>query len=149
MTITRRRADKCHQPHFFILGLDIFNIEVAFAINMAGSEIKRRSRRLRGVKKPLLEFFDYTADYWDNHHAEPGQGGYSGICSVTPSGATIICCDFKPGYFCAGMSTLVHEIVHASQKLYRVRGIEFHDASDEVQAYIVGYLTSEVLRRIL
>jgi hypothetical protein len=122
----------------------VFNTDIMVGVNVSGKELVKRASKQASNRK-FMDYVEEIATLWD---AERNKGT-QGLCAVKESGATIVLADIPDGKFITGSGTLVHELVHATQALMRIRGIKQVEESDEVQAYLMGYLYDSCLRKIL
>ena len=80
---------------------------------------------------------------WDDNFKMEGQGRFV----MTPDNGSLLRLWNYPES-CEEYGTLAHEIFHAVDFILRRVGITLSDDSHEAYAYLIGYLTKEIYKRI-
>lgn len=79
--------------------------------------------------------------YLDILKENPIEYGDLGMTLHLPTGSSLI---WVPEG--ATMATFVHEVFHAASKMLMAKGIEHSNETDEVYAYLYGYLFTKLLK---
>ena len=139
----RREKEKAwHRTQVFAIPIEPFNSCVTIGVNMDERQFARALRKTmhkKTVKRVMKAIGDWNASV------------RCGTCARTTfvSGVGFfVLIKAHPDYFRSMVGSLVHELTHVAQILLRDRGVPATQDTDEVQAYLMGHLVTEALKRM-
>ncbi len=135
----KKQNRKWYDPHFFIVEVDIFNLDVGFCINTTEAETKKWLKKVSGDL--YKEFDESQLEDWDNSSTDLGR-----MCQF--KGGFIVLAKTKNRDFRKFVALLVHEIVHVTHYLTRKRRIVLEEGSEEIFTYLTEFLTEKALKKL-
>lgn len=121
----------------FVIPLIIYPFDVMVSFNQSWDEFGKSV-----TKKWGAEILDDFKKY--DHPLGSGISyvytSESKLCSILKVHS------FKNNYFCKGV--LAHEIFHSCEFVLRQCGFELNSNSHEAYAYLIGYLTQEIYKKV-
>ena len=147
-TSRKTRRDFWHKQ-FHVINVDPFNTQVSVAVNMTEAETintvlecinSHDNRHTEREKKFLTEFSVGVQDWDDCPHA---------LGRMIPAGSSyVILLRFDKNKFREAVGLLTHEVTHVVQYLLRDRRTPMSEDTEEVYAYLMQWLTQEILYRL-
>lgn len=137
----KSKKDYWH-PQKFVINVDMFSVDVGFAINNTEKEIKTWLKRIAGEKyEKNKDYLDEELKGWDDLTRWNGR-------MIPLSGGFIILVRMEKDYFRKSLGCLVHEINHCVNWLLMDRRIQLTKDNDEVYAYLSEFLTRAALLKM-
>lgn len=127
---------------FFEIPLDIFSNSVMVFVNYDGQKLRSVYRRWK-TSPEQIKAIDGLARWWDNH--SKGEFDFSGCTQSTPDEVVVML--LLKNLEMVNM-VVSHEMVHAARRIMSAAAIEHNDSTEEVLAYLVGFLTMKAMRSI-
>lgn len=129
------------KPTFFQISIDLFgDSAVTVFVNHDGKRLRSVYRRWKSSPSQM-KAIEHGAAFWDRHAC----GAFKSGCTLTtPEGPVVLL--LLDG---SDHSLIVaHEMVHAAWRVMNNVAIECNSHTEEILAYLVGFLTSKTLRGI-
>lgn len=123
----------------FVIDVNIFNVDVGFAINSTEQEIKTWLQKLSGKK--YKDFDEKELKGWDNSETDLGR-------MINFEGGFVVLLKLEKNKFRYSIGILAHEINHVVNYLLMDRRISLSKDNDEVYAYLTEYITREALLKM-
>jgi hypothetical protein len=136
----KRKATNPHRPQLFVVGVDMFKVDVGVAVNLKERDVMKRLRALCSNEAQLAEVKS-EMDGWDNNANMEGQ-----LCHMGGGFVVLLRTIDKPFHKVA--SLVAHEMVHTTQYLLRNRRVPLNEDTEEVHAYLTEHLVEETLARL-
>ena len=121
----------------FVVGLDVFQIDVSVMVNMTEREIEKKFRNETNPNKAQLR--DCIAG-WDKHRH---QGRF---CSLHFAFLMLL---RTTGDFKQDMNTISHEATHVVYAVMRHNSIPMCEQTEEVFAFLSGFLIEKIANEIV
>ena len=122
------------KPKNFVIPLNIYPFDVMVSFGQTDEEL------LKNLSKCLTIEQIKNKELWSDNEKD-------GRTVIFSSGQTLIRMPKIPKS-AKEYGTLQHEIFHATEFVLSRIGMTLCDKSDEAYAYLIGYLTSEIYKRI-
>ena len=129
MKVTKKQSKK--RSLNVIIPLVVYTFDVMLSIGQTNGELKKSLEKYRCDWSDLLELSPTSL----------------GRTVMTDSNHTIIRFTKWPET-CQQYGTLAHEIFHAVDFIFKRIGITLSEDSDEAYAYMIGYLTEEIYKKL-
>lgn len=120
---------------FKILSLQIYPFDVAISINQTDEEFKKEMQKFK------INIEDVIFDLDQNKNCR------GRTLMLIPSLKIVLRLNFWPDTP-TKIALLVHEVWHVTDYILREIGIKLSDDSDEAYAYLIQYITEQILKYI-
>lgn len=123
------------QNTFFLIPIEIYGFDIMVSIDEPDDKLRNR-------------LIKYGSTYEDCEELMNLSETVRGRCVMLPSNQTVIRLKVLLSKY-EMMGVIAHEVFHATTFLLHKIGIKFDlNVSDEVYAYLLGYITTEIYKKI-
>jgi hypothetical protein len=121
-----------------LVEIGVFKTQIVVAVGLESHELQDWFDRLLpgAVEEIVAANIEAMREYENTSY---------GFCQNSPNGAQFISVRTKGRSPSQIISTLAHEAIHAAMNIMRKRGIEVHEASEEVVCHVADYIVEHVL----
>lgn len=128
-----------HDKKSFIVGVDMFYVDIVFCINMNEEEILKHLKKICG-EDSFNSFNRKELDDWDSDVTAQGR-------MIPHRGGFLVLLKVRNNKFRRFIADLTHEITHVTHYLLRDRRIPLQEDTEEVYTYLTQYILEEALNK--